>query len=323
MIVPLVGGYLLDLWLGDPDHWPHPVRVFGNAIAWGEKFLNRGAFCFWKGAMMCMTLVACVFAFFYWLNVMIIQIPVLYLLLNSIGVYYGLANHSLIAEGRKVFSVLEKEGLEAGRKQLSRIVGRDTSRLNAQQIRIAVLETMSENLSDGVVAPLFYYAIAGVPGMMAYKMVNTMDSMVGYRNERYERFGKFAARTDDAANFVPARLTALLMVLLTGSRRGLHFVFKFGHKHKSPNAGYPEAALAGILDCRFGGPNVYHGAVVEKPFIGENDRLIMPGEIARTISVNQRTCLVMVLLIIIVSLAPYPDQFPNAEGLSFSSDLIR
>lgn len=300
LILPLIAGYLLDLWLGDPDHWPHPVRVFGNAIAGGEKLLNRGPFRFWKGTILGVLLVASVFAFFYWLNLMLAQLPVLFLLVNTIWVYYGLANHSLIAEGKKVFSALENEGLDAGRRQLSRIVGRDTSKLDAQQIRIAVLETMSENLSDGVVAPLFYYAIGGVPGMMAYKMVNTMDSMLGYRSERYEWFGKFAARLDDVANFIPARLTALLMVLVTGSRRGLLFIFEFGRKHKSPNAGYPEAALAGILDCRFGGPNVYHGKVVEKPFIGKNDRIIKPNEITSVANINHRTCLVMVLTILLL-----------------------
>lgn len=302
LILPLVAGYLMDLWLGDPDNWPHPVRVFGNAIAKGEKWLNRGRFRFWKGATLSVTLVVSVFTFFQWLDLTLLRAPALYLIVNSIWVYYGLANHSLIAEGRAVFSVLENEGVEAGRRQLSRIVGRDTSKLNAQQVRIAVLETMSENLSDGVVAPLFYYALAGVPGMMAYKMINTMDSMLGYRSERYEWFGKFAARLDDVANFIPARLTALLMVLVTGSRRGLRFVFKFGNRHKSPNAGYPEAALAGILDCRFGGTNVYHGKLVEKPFIGENDRLIEPHEITRAASVNQWTCLAMVLISLATSL---------------------
>ncbi|OJV12369.1 MAG: cobalamin biosynthesis protein CobD [Dyadobacter sp. 50-39] len=303
LTVPLLAGYLLDLWLGDPDNRPHPVRVFGNAIAKGEKWLNQGRFRFLKGAGMSIMLVASVFAFFYCLNVILLSVPALYLAVNSAWVYYGLANHSLIAEGRKVFSVLEYEGLGAGRRQLSRIVGRDTSKLNAQQIRIAVLETMSENLSDGVIAPLFYYAVAGVPGMMAYKMVNTMDSMLGYRSERYEWFGKFAARLDDVANFIPARLTATLMVLVVGSRRGLRFIFRFGSKHKSPNAGYPEAAFAGILDCRFGGPNVYHGKLVEKPFIGENDRVIESNEITIAARVNQRTCLAMVLMIILAHLS--------------------
>jgi adenosylcobinamide-phosphate synthase len=213
-------------------------------------------------------------------------------------VYYGLANKGLIEEGKKVFDMLHTQGLEAGRRQLSRIVGRDTSALSTQQIRIAVLETMSENLSDGVIAPLFYFALAGVPGMMTYKMINTLDSMIGYRNERYEKFGKFSARLDDAANFIPSRLTAFLMVLVGWSWRGLLFIFKYGHKHKSPNSGYPEAALAGILNTKFGGPNFYHGRLVEKPFIGRKDRSIAHHEIKQVISINQKCCLLTVLLII-------------------------
>ncbi len=201
--------------------------------------------------------------------------------------------------------MLHNQGLEAGRKQLSRIVGRDTTQLTAQQIRIAVLETMSENLSDGVVAPLFYYALAGIPGMMTYKMINTLDSMLGYRSARYEQFGKFAARLDDVANFIPARLTALLMVLVSGSWRGFLFTIKYGHKHKSPNAGYPEAALAGILNCRFGGPNRYHGQLVSKPYIGKQDRLIQPEEIERISRINHCTCFLMVAGIIVASLLAY------------------
>lgn len=297
LTAPLIAGYLIDLWLGDPDNWPHPVRVFGNAIARGEKTLNHGRFRFLKGALLSLGLVITTYAFFHYLNVLCRPLPWLYLLMNSIFVYYGLANHALIAEGRKVFAVLEAEGLPAGRKQLSRIVGRDTSSLSAQQIRIAVFETMSENLSDGVVAPLFFYALGGVPAMMAYKMINTLDSMVGYRSERYEWFGKFAARMDDVANFIPARLTALLMVAVTASRRGIQFVFRFGHRHKSPNSGYPEAALAGILNCRFGGPNVYHGKWVDKPFIGDTDRIILPNEIDRVARINHLVCFAMVVIV--------------------------
>ncbi|MCF2501902.1 adenosylcobinamide-phosphate synthase CbiB [Dyadobacter sp. CY107] len=296
LIVPLVVGYALDLLLGDPDHWPHPMRIFGNAIAFGERNLNRGHNKIIKGALLSSFLVLFVYVILTLLNNVIFEFKWLFVVINSIWVYYGLANKNLIAEGRNVFEVLEKRGLAAGRMQLSRIVGRDTSQLNAQQIRTAVFETMSENLSDGVVAPLFYYAVAGAPGMMAYKMINTMDSMLGYRNARYEQFGKFAARLDDVANFIPARITALLMVLVTGSSRGLRFIFKYGNNHKSPNAGYPESALAGILDCRFGGPNVYQGVVVEKPFIGANDRLIEHIEIERVARINQRVCLAAVLL---------------------------
>ena len=298
LVAPLLIGYVLDLWLGDPDNWPHPVRVFGNVIAFGEKILNKNSYRFVKGMLLAMFLVVSVFLFFSLLNKTISGYSWLYILINGIFVWYGLANKGLITEGQNVFLALEKNGLEAGRNQLSRIVGRDTSQLSEQQIRIAVLETMSENLSDGVVAPLFYYAIAGVPGMMAYKMINTMDSMLGYRSERFEWFGKFPARLDDVANFVPARITAILMVMVTASRRGFLFVMKYGNKHKSPNAGYPEAALAGILNCRFGGPNVYHGVVVEKPFIGEFERVILADEINIVSSLNHKVCLLMVAIIL-------------------------
>ena len=303
LIAPLIAGYLLDLWLGDPDNWPHPVRVFGNLIANGEKFLNKNTGQFLKGMLLATVLTISSFLFFFYFNYLLLAINKwIFVFINSIFVWYGLANKGLITEGQNVFWKLEKEGLEAGRKQLSRIVGRDTSQLTEQQIRIAVLETMSENLSDGVVAPLFYYAIAGVPGMMAYKMINTMDSMMGYRNERYEWFGKFAARLDDVANFIPSRLTALLMIFVTGSKRGLQFVLKYGNKHKSPNAGYPESALAGILNCRFGGPNVYHGVVVQKPFIGESDRLILAEEIDFVSEINHKVCFATVLLIAVAEI---------------------
>jgi len=303
LISPLLIGYVLDLWLGDPDNWPHPVRVFGNAIALGEKILNKNSYRFAKGMLLAIFLVVSVFLFFTLLNYVIFEYSGLYILINGILVWYGLANKGLITEGQNVFLALGINGLEAGRNQLSRIVGRDTSQLSEQQIRIAVLETMSENLSDGVVAPLFYYAIAGVPGMMAYKMINTMDSMLGYRSERYEWFGKFPARLDDVANFIPSRLTAILMIMVTASQRGFRFILKYGNKHKSPNAGYPEAALAGILNCRFGGPNVYQGVVVEKPFIGESERTILADEINVVSHINHKVCFVVVTLILIVTMS--------------------
>ncbi|GAB3251061.1 adenosylcobinamide-phosphate synthase CbiB [Larkinella harenae] len=301
--LPLLIGYGLDLLIGDPDNWPHPVRVFGTLIARGERFLNHGGKRFWKGALLAAGLCVLTYLFFYGINQLMAGIhPALFVLTNALFVWYGLANHSLIREGKAVFRVLEQEGVEAGRRQLSRIVGRDTSRLSPQQIRIAVLETMSENLSDGVIAPLFFYGLAGVPGLMTYKMINTLDSMIGYRSERYEQFGKLAARLDDVANFLPARLTTVLMALVTGSGRGLRVAGQYGHRHKSPNAGYPEAALAGILNCRFGGPNVYHGVLVEKPYIGAHDRPILPDEIGRVSGINQRVCLVMVIGLVVIDL---------------------
>jgi len=299
IIFPLVLGYLFDLFFGDPEKLPHPVRVFGNAIAKGETLLNREGNKFIKGMILALALCLLVYFFFSLADKLLLSAHLYaYLAYSSIFVYYGLANKGLIEEGTKVFYQLEQHGLSAGRKQLSRIVGRDTTQLNTQQIRTAVLETMSENLSDGVIAPLFYYALAGIPGLMVYKMINTMDSMIGYRNARYEHFGKFAARLDDVANFIPARITAFLMVVVSLSWRGLIFIFRYGNKHKSPNAGYPEAALAGILNCRFGGPNSYHGILVDKPYIGEVDRQIKYETIKKAIYVNHATCFLMVLCII-------------------------
>jgi len=303
LIIPLTAGYLLDLLLGDPAGWPHPVRWFGWIIGRTEAWLNRGKALFLKGAATTILLCGIIFIFFWYLSGLLwTWHPIAWYLFSSLFVFYGLANRQLVEEGRRVFTVLDSQGIEAGRRQLSRIVGRDTAALDPRQIRIAVMETLSENLSDGVIAPLFYYAWAGVPGMMTYKMINTLDSMIGYRSLRYEQFGKFAARLDDVANFIPARLTALLMVLVTASRRGAAFVIRYGHRHKSPNAGYPEAALAGILDVRFGGPNVYQGITVTKPFIGVNPRELLPEEIKKAGGINHRVCLLMVILIICLNI---------------------
>ena len=193
--------------------------------------------------------------------------------------------------------------LEAGRKQVGRIVGRDTSELSAIEIRTAALETLAENLSDGVIAPLFWYAVAGVPGMLAYKMVNTLDSMIGYRNERYRDFGCVAAHIDDIANYLPARLTALLMVIASGHIGLIKFVKKFGREHASPNSGYPEAAMAGILDCRFGGPHNYFGEMVDKPFIGVTQRDFSTADVIKAININRRAELMSIVLTAIVKIS--------------------
>jgi len=305
LLIPLLIGYGADLLLGDPRNWPHPVRLYGYGIAQGERWLNKGRGRFWRGALLTVLLCGAVYSVFYTILLLLTHAmqgehPGLslaaYLLFSSVFVFFALANKSLLQEGRAVFDALEKDGLEAGRQRLSRIVGRDTAHLSAQQVRIAVLESMSENLSDGVIAPLFYYAIGGLPAMMTYKMINTLDSMIGYRNARYRLFGRFAARLDDLANLVPARLTALLMVAVTGSRRAARYSFKYGRAHASPNAGYPEAALAGILDCRFGGVNTYQGVRVSKPFIGERERSIAHAEFTRVERINHAVTFSMVLL---------------------------
>lgn len=301
--IPLLIGYFLDLLLGDPRSLPHPIRFFGNAIYFGETFLNKGNYRFIKGLFLTLILCSSVFLFFYFLSSILLDINFnLYILFTSLFIFYGLANKSLLQEGREVFDTLEEKGLEAGRKRLSWIVGRDTSTLSENQIRIAVFETLSENLSDGVIAPLFYYAIGGLPFMMVYKMINTLDSMIGYKNDKYCYFGKFAARLDDVANYIPARITAFLMVLISGKLSLFPFVLKFGTQHASPNSGYPESALAGIMNCRFGGPNKYHGKIVEKPFIGTNPRVIKHNEFKKVCFINHLVTLTAIALILIIKI---------------------
>jgi len=297
---PLLIGFLLDCLLGDPLWLPHPIRWFGLVIQYGEKKLNRGKKRKAKGALLWIVLVVSVWSFLFFMMKFLEPYPTTHIIFSSILVFYGLANHSLIAEALKVERKLRREGLEAGRKQLSYIVGRDTSALSENQVRTAVLETLAENLSDGVVAPLFFYALGGVPLMLVYKMVNTLDSMIGYKNERYKHFGWFAARADDWANYIPARITALLMVLLAFSPRGLSFIFRFGHKHASPNSGYPEAALAGILNVRFGGPNTYHGQLVTKPYIGHTPRDLNRRDILKACLINTTVAWVSVMSIYLI-----------------------
>lgn len=294
-ITPLIIGWILDRLFGDPEKLPHPVILFGKAISFFERHFNKGTNRKIKGFVCSVLLIATVFIVSYclleWLSFCIFA----KIAVESILVFYCLAGKTLIREVMQVFFAVNRS-LEEGRLQVSRIVGRDTSELSAQEIRTAALETLAENLSDGVVAPLFWFALLGVPGMLAYKMINTLDSMIGYKNERYIDFGMTAARVDDVANFFPARLTAMLMILISGRWSLWSFVKRYGKMHTSPNSGYPESALAGILDCRFGGPHEYFGETVYKPFIGENERVftIKDAEVATNINRYVEICMIII-----------------------------
>ena len=302
-LIAILAGWLLDLLVGDPAWLPHPVVGFGKLIAAGEKRWNKGDGRRRKGAVLAGALIAGAFLAtcalllgLGWLSKAIGLGRILQYAAEAILVFYCLAGTTLIREVREVFRAVDRS-LEDGRKQVARIVGRDTANLSAQEIRTAALETLAENLSDGVVAPLFWLLLLGVPGMVAYKMVNTLDSMVGYRNERYLEFGRFAAKADDAANWLPARLTAFLMLLAAGKLKLLPFVRKYGPQHLSPNSGWPEAALAGILDCRFGGPHDYFGEEVVKPYIGSNDRPLTTADMRRATRINRAAEIIMVLVV--------------------------
>ncbi|MBR5037516.1 MAG: cobalamin biosynthesis protein CobD [Prevotella sp.] len=314
----LLIGWVLDLLFGDPQRLPHPVVGFGKMISWGEHRLNKGAHRKLKGALFAVSLILLIFVATFLLRYLFSKLPSPFgegmgvrLLFDIIIIYFCLAGTTLIREVRNVFLAIDRS-LEEGRAQVARIVGRDTSELSAQEVRTAALETLAENLSDGVIAPLFWLALLGTPGMLTYKMVNTFDSMIGYRTERYRDFGCWAASIDDVANYIPARLTALLMIIsekvivnseqFATARSGslFSFVRRYGKNHASPNSGYPEAALAGILNCRFGGPHYYFGELFDKPYIGENDRELTTDDMKKAIRVN-RTAEVLMVIIVFLS----------------------
>ena len=305
LTLPLLIGWMLDLLLGDPSYLPHPIVGFGKIISMGEHRLNKGSHRMLKGGIMAVTYILFVFGVTWVVRHLLYQhIQPLGIAIDILIVFFCLAGTTLIREVRQVFVALDRS-LEEGRQQVARIVGRDTSALSAQEVRTAALETLAENLSDGVIAPLFWFALLGTPGMLAYKMVNTLDSMIGYRTQRYKDFGCWAARIDDVANYLPARLTALLMVLVTSRWQLIGFVWKNGRRHASPNSGYPEAALAGILNCRFGGPHYYFGELIDKPYIGDNDRELSSDDAQKAISINCKTEVVMVVLVLFIQLFVY------------------
>lgn len=296
-IVPFLTGWFFDRLLGDPENWPHPIVWFGKAISAGEKKFNNGTNRVRKGGFMAICLILGVYilcgTILKWAEFIHPQFAGL---LMAIGVFYCLSGKTLIKEVKAVFEAVDRS-TEEGRKQVARIVGRDTSSLSPQEIRAAALETLSENLSDGVVAPMFWFALLGLPGMMAYKMVNTLDSMIGYKNERYLEFGRIAAQIDDIANYIPARLTAYLMLLVSNNWGKRDFVHRFGPQHASPNSGYPEAALAAILNCQFGGTHDYFGKPVEKPYIGTNAREFTTHDMKIAVQVNSNTEVVMGIIV--------------------------
>ncbi len=316
--LPILIGWILDRLAGDPQGIPHPIVGFGKIISFGEKRLNQGHNRKAKGAFWSIFCILSAFA----ITLLILNLSALntslYLIVSGTVIFFCLAGKTLRNEVKMTFEAVDRS-TEEGRKQVSRIVGRDTSNLSPQEIRTAALETLAENLSDGVIAPLFWLFVLGIPGMATYKMINTLDSMIGYRNERYKDFGCWAARIDDFANYIPARITAILIIIsakalelwknkLTRSSKPLFlkkfkslilFTAFFGPKHSSPNSGWPEAALASILDCRFGGPHNYFGEKFYKPCIGTNPRMLNTEDMELSITIASIAEIIMIMLIIL------------------------
>ena len=285
--------FCLDLLLGDPSWIPHPVVWMGRAISGLEERLRRifpkttrGEWA--AGALLAILLPAGTLALTFSVLWLAGQIhPGLRFFLEVFWGWQALAVRGLGKESSRVYRALREGTLEQAQQAVARIVGRDTQRLDRAGVTRAAVETVAENFSDGVAAPLFYFFLGGAPLALCYKAINTMDSMMGYRNERYLYFGRWAARLDDGANWLPARLSALLLVaaawLLGEDGRGAWRIWRRDRRnHASPNAAQTEAAMAGALGVQLAGPAWYFGVRVEKPTIGEHQRPIVPEDILRS-----------------------------------------
>jgi adenosylcobinamide-phosphate synthase len=274
--IALTAGFVLDLLLGDPHWLPHPVRLVGRMAAWAEPRCRRLVTNeYLAGAVFTMAVVASVGGGVWFIIWGLGQLhPVLAWLAMVYFMYAGLAVRDLAGEAMAVWRKLQGGDTDQARRQLSRIVGRDTEHLEVPEIVRATVETVAESTVDGVLAPMFFAALAGAPGLWAYKAINTLDSMVGHHETPYTRFGWAAARLDDVANFIPARLGLFLFGLGTWFAGGTpgrcwRIGWRDGGKHPSPNAGIAEAAMAGALGVRLGGTNTYDGVDNVRPYLGD------------------------------------------------------
>ncbi len=304
-LLSIYTGYALDLIIGDPYSFPHPVRYIGKLISIVEKQIRKITSSD-KGLKIA--------GFFLWfivvgatfgITTLVLQLfkfnKLAYFIVNTILIYTTLATKCLKDESVKIYKVLKTGDLEKSRIQLSYIVGRDTKNLNEKEIVRATVETVAENTVDGIIAPLFYGFIGGAPLAMAYKAVNTLDSTVGYKNDKYYYLGFASAKIDDIANYIPARLGVILLSL--GSLfAGFNFkdALKIGIRdrknHKSPNCAFSEGAVAGALGIQLGGTNVYFGKEVYKPTIGDKTREIEIEDIVRTNKIMYSSSIISIII---------------------------
>ena len=284
------GAYILDLIIGDPRWAPHPVVLIGRLGRFLEEKIRRGFLPVDErkgGIVLWFSVVIAVYCVTW--GIVTVCFSIQHVIGMAVAMILGsltLATRSLYGESRIVIDALESGDIVEARRRLSMIVGRDTENLDERGILRAVIETVSENLSDGIVAPLFYLAIGGVPLAMAYKAVNTLDSMVGYQNQLYGDIGFFSAKMDDGANWIPARITGALIVVVSFMARlnageSWTMMIRDGGNHASPNSGIPEAAMAGALGVQLGGRIQYSGEVYDKPTIGDRRKAIEKRDVAR------------------------------------------
>ena len=305
--LPLILGFVLDAAFGDPYSMPHPIRVIGNLIAYLEKYIRKHFQNLqFGGAVLAIIVILCstgipavLLMICYHINL------ILGIVAESILCYYMLAARCLHDESMKVYRAFQNHDTESARKAVSMIVGRDTAVLDDAGIIRAAVETVAENTSDGVTAPLFYMAIGGAVGGCFYKAVNTMDSMLGYQNEKYVNIGRFPAKFDDILNLIPSRLTALLMiavcpVLKLDSRNAYRIWKRDRRKHASPNSTQTESVCAGALHIRLAGDAYYFGELHQKEYIGDDDRPVGNEDIRRTNRLMYLTAILMLIIAVII-----------------------
>ena len=289
--VVLLTGFLLDCLLGDPQRSPHPVRLMGRGIASYDRRFRKGGnrrTDFVSGMVLALLLTAVSFLVPFFLLRLLYGIHILLgVAVEALLCYLVFGARDLVDESMRVYRALKEDNLPDARKALSLIVGRDTDRLDEESTARAAVETVAENLTDGVIAPMLFMLVGGAPAGLLYKAINTMDSMIGYRNAQYEYFGKFAARLDDVANFIPARVAAFFLLpaaALTGhsAKNALRIYRRDRRNHKSPNSAQTESAFSGALGISLSGPNYYRGVLVDKPPIGDASRPVSPEDIRRT-----------------------------------------
>ena len=309
----IFASFILDCVFGDPHVLPHPVRFMGKLISFLEKRLNKASDSAntqrFKGFLLVFLVIFASFAVPFALLFACRRIhPVLFLTIESVLCYQCLAARSLCHESMKVYRALKTHDLPRARSAVSMIVGRDTDILDETGVAKAAVETVAENTSDGVVAPLFFMAIFGATGALVYKAINTLDSMIAYKTERFRNFGFCAARLDDIANFIPARLAALLLIfsslILPGysAKNAAKIFVRDRYKHASPNSAQTESVCAGALGVQLAGNTVYGGVVEEKEFIGEKTREIEAKDIVHANVLMYVTTILAVAICIIARL---------------------
>ncbi|WP_331710060.1 adenosylcobinamide-phosphate synthase CbiB [Fictibacillus phosphorivorans] len=290
-LISIVLAVCIDQVIGDPRWLPHPVRGFGKMISTAERLLNKGRHKRKKGVLMLLsvlfitcTLSMCVVWAAYHLHV------VIGILIESVLIATTIAAKGLKEAGLSVYDPLIREDMKEARFKLSWIVGRDTDQLQQSEIVRGTVETIAENTSDGVTSPLFFALIGGAPLAFVYRAVNTCDSMVGYKNDRFLEFGWASARFDDLLNYIPARLTGWLMILGNRKKKKIRvsWLKQEAKNHPSPNSGWGEAAVAGILGIQLGGTNTYKGVVSHRPVIGEAYSDLEPVHIVESISIMEK-----------------------------------